>query len=112
MFKLFRFLKPFALPAVVTVILVMAGAVTELYLPTLMADIVDKGIVNGDIPYILRDRRPHAPGGAGRHDLRRRRIAALIRVSMGFGRDLRGEGVHPRGGILPARVRQASAPRP
>ena len=89
MFKLFRFLKPFALPALVTVILVAAGAVTELYLPTLLADIIDKGVVNGDIPYVLRE------GGvmlavtfAG---LVCSVIASLLssRVSMGFGRDLR-----------------------
>ena len=47
MLKLFRNLKPFAIPVVVILVLVAAQAIAELYLPTLMADIVDKGIVQG-----------------------------------------------------------------
>ncbi len=54
MFKLFRFLKPYALPVALVVALVAGQAIAELYLPTLMADIVDQGIVNGDTAYILR----------------------------------------------------------
>ncbi len=54
MFKLFRFLKPYALPVALVVALVAGQAIAELYLPTLMADIVDQGIVNGDTADILR----------------------------------------------------------
>ena len=54
MFRLFRYLKPFTLAVVATVILVAVQAGTELYLPTLMADIIDKGVVKGDTVYILR----------------------------------------------------------
>lgn len=35
-------------------LLVFVQTLTELYLPTLMADIVDTGIVRGDTPYIIR----------------------------------------------------------
>ena len=54
MLKLFRFLKPYTVEVVLVVMLVAATAFAELYLPTLMSDIVDTGIVNGDTPYILR----------------------------------------------------------
>lgn len=36
------------------VFFVFLQAISELFLPTLMSDIVDKGIVNGDIAYIIR----------------------------------------------------------
>ncbi len=53
MLKLFRFLKPY-IPAIVAVFfLTFFQAISELYLPTLMSDIVDNGIVNGDTDYII-----------------------------------------------------------
>lgn len=53
MLKLFRLLKPY-IPAIVAVFfLTFFQALSELYLPTLMSDIVDNGIVNGDTDYIL-----------------------------------------------------------
>jgi ATP-binding cassette, subfamily B, multidrug efflux pump len=89
MFKLFRNLKPFTVAVIVSVILVAANAVTELYLPTLMADIVDKGIVSGDTVYILK------VGGVmlavALAGMACSVVGALLsaQVSMGFGRDLR-----------------------
>ena len=55
MIKLFRFLKPFR--ALIALVLVMAilQTLANLYLPRLMADIVDKGIVRGDNDYIMRE---------------------------------------------------------
>ncbi len=53
MTKLIRFLKPFKISVAVVLLLVFAQTFSELYLPTLMADIVDTGIVNGNIPYII-----------------------------------------------------------
>ena len=54
MLKLFRYLKPFAVPVAAVLLLVAGQAVAELYLPTLMADIVDLGVARGDTAYILR----------------------------------------------------------
>ena len=54
MFKLFRALKPYTLAVVLVIVLVAAQAISELYLPTLMSDIVDTGIMRGDTGYILR----------------------------------------------------------
>ncbi|HZK53695.1 MAG TPA: ABC transporter ATP-binding protein [Desulfosporosinus sp.] len=54
MIKLFRLLKPYTASIVVIIALLFAQVLSDLYLPTLMADIVDKGLQNKDINYILR----------------------------------------------------------
>ena len=89
MLKLFRHLKPYTIPVVAILLLVAGQAMAELYLPTLMADIVDKGVARGDIPYILRV-------GAlmllfSLIDMAFAVLTAFLsaRVSMAFGRDLR-----------------------
>src|SRR5579863_9307782 len=48
MIRLFRFLKPYRWSLVVVFVLVFAQSIANLYLPNLMADIVDNGIVKGD----------------------------------------------------------------
>jgi ATP-binding cassette subfamily B protein len=54
MIRLFRFLKPYRFQVVLVMMLVFMQSLANLYLPTLMADIVDTGIVKNDTPYILR----------------------------------------------------------
>jgi len=54
MLKLYRFLKPFKITIAAVILLVFVQTLSELYLPTLMSDIVDIGIVKGDISYIIR----------------------------------------------------------
>lgn len=54
MLKLFRYLKPFWFPILIVLVVVYLQAYTDLYLPTLMSDIVDKGIVDGDTAYIWK----------------------------------------------------------
>ncbi len=54
MLKLFRFLKPYKVPVILVLLLFFLQSIAELYLPTLMADIVDTGIVKGDVNYIVR----------------------------------------------------------
>jgi ATP-binding cassette subfamily B protein len=54
MIKLFRFLKPYKMYVTAVLILLFFQTMAELYLPTLMSDIVNKGIVNGDTSYIVR----------------------------------------------------------
>ncbi|NMM63856.1 ABC transporter ATP-binding protein [Clostridium sp. P21] len=49
MFKLFRFLKGYELHIIAIILLIFTQVLANLYLPTLMADIVDKGIVQKDI---------------------------------------------------------------
>ncbi|TGE32892.1 ABC transporter ATP-binding protein [Desulfosporosinus sp. Sb-LF] len=54
MIKLYRFLKPYTAYITVVIVLLFAQVLSDLYLPTLMANIVDHGIVNKDVNYILR----------------------------------------------------------
>lgn len=53
MIKLFRFLKQYKLQIVAIVVLIFIQVLSNLYLPTLMADIVDKGIVQKDIVHTI-----------------------------------------------------------
>jgi ATP-binding cassette subfamily B protein len=91
MMKLFRNLRPFALTIAIVLALVSLQSLSELYLPTLMSDIVDTGIVKGDTAYILRvggSMLLVALGGV---------VCSIVaawlsaRVGMGFGRDLRAK---------------------
>ncbi|MGO4732965.1 ABC transporter ATP-binding protein [Paenibacillus sp. 2KB_22] len=52
MMKLFLMLKPYRTPIIFILVLVLFQSLAELYLPTLMADIVNFGIIKGDVPYI------------------------------------------------------------
>ncbi|MDO7906404.1 ABC transporter ATP-binding protein [Paenibacillus sp. JX-17] len=54
MTKLFRMLSPYKGMIALVLILVFFQTLGELFLPTLMSNIVDKGIVKGDVPYIWR----------------------------------------------------------
>lgn len=54
MIKLFRFLKPYASYVAAVLVLLFFQSLAELYLPTLMSDIVNTGIVKGDTDYIMR----------------------------------------------------------
>lgn len=54
MLKLFAYLKPYRASIAIVLALIFLQSLSDLYLPTLMADIVDIGVVQGDTPYILR----------------------------------------------------------
>lgn len=54
MFKVLSYLRPFWGAIVIILVLLLFQAFSQLYLPTLMADIVDNGIINGDTALIMR----------------------------------------------------------
>ena len=54
MIKLMRFMKPYRRVLILVVILAVAQALGNLYLPNLFADIVNNGIIKGDTGYIWR----------------------------------------------------------
>src|SRR2546429_3621547 len=54
MIRLLRFMKPYRAILVLVVVLAFLQAMANLYLPTLFANIVDKGIIGKDIGYIWR----------------------------------------------------------
>jgi ATP-binding cassette subfamily B protein len=54
MIKLLRFFKPHRLTLVFVLVLAFVQSMTNLYLPNLLANIVDYGVARGDTSYILR----------------------------------------------------------
>ncbi|SMC27542.1 ATP-binding cassette, subfamily B [Clostridium acidisoli DSM 12555] len=53
MTKLIKYLKPFLFSIVIVIVLFFIQSLAELYLPTLMSDIVNNGIAKSDNTYIL-----------------------------------------------------------
>ncbi|MBO9130682.1 ABC transporter ATP-binding protein [Bacillus sp. 165] len=91
MLKLFRNLKPFTGLIAVVVTFVFIQSMGDLYLPTLMSDIIDTGVIKGDTDYILKIGAFMllvAAGGA---------VCAVFasyfssKAAMGFGRNLRNK---------------------
>jgi len=89
MIRLYRFLKPYTLHISLIIVLLFFQVISDLYLPTLMSDIVNNGIMNKDVAYILRTGGIMiAAAGVGI-------VAAIIaaflssRTSVGLGRILR-----------------------
>lgn len=89
MLKLFEFLKPYRLTIGMVLVLIFIQSFSELYLPTLMADIVNTGIIKGDTAYIFR------VGGLMLWVAAGGMVCAVIsgfyssQIAMGFGRILR-----------------------
>lgn len=52
MTRLIKYLRPFAISVGGVLVLVLLQSLAELYLPTLMSDIIDTGVVKGDTDYI------------------------------------------------------------
>ena len=89
MLKLIRFLKPFALSVAGILLLVFFQSMAELYLPTLMANIVDTGVMKGDTRYIYQVGGFMLLVAAGSAILSVAAAYLSARTAMGFGRDLR-----------------------
>src|SRR5829696_7836389 len=90
MLRLSRFLKPFSVAAGATLVLLFLQAMADLYLPSLMADIIDNGVVQNDTDYIWR------VGGIMLLVAAVGAVCAIVgtllsaQIAVGFGRDLRG----------------------
>lgn len=52
--KLFRYFKPYKWQALIVIVLTAVQSLSQLYLPDLMADIVDKGVVGQDVAMIIQ----------------------------------------------------------
>lgn len=89
MLNLMKYLKPYKWFILGVICLTLTSTLFELYIPTLMANIVDIGIVNSDIPYILKT-------GIGMLILSLMAILITVssiylsnRIATAFGRDIR-----------------------
>ena len=52
--KLFKYIGPYKWPAILVVLLTAGQSISQLYLPNLMSDIVDKGVVGKDVGLIIQ----------------------------------------------------------
>ena len=104
------YLKPYAAPLAAVVALQFVGTMAALYLPSLNADIIDKGVVTGDTGYIVRH------GGLMLAVSLVQIICSVIAVwfsarnAMGFGRDLRASIFHRVGTFSAREVQHFGAP--
>jgi ATP-binding cassette subfamily B protein len=105
-----RFLSPYRGPLTVVVVLQFVGTVMALYLPSLNADIIDKGVITGDTGYIVRI-------GAVMLGVALVQICCSIgavwfgaRTAMGFGRDVRASIFHRVGTFSQREVQEIGAP--
>ena len=84
------YLAPYRKQLVLVVVLVAIQAIANLYLPNLNADIIDNGVLKGDIPYIIRT------GAVMLFVTFLVMLCAIVsvywgsKVAMSVGRDLRG----------------------
>jgi ATP-binding cassette subfamily B multidrug efflux pump len=96
------YLRPYQRPLTAVVLLQLVGTMASLYLPSLNADIIDRGVLLGDTGYILRT------GGWMLLVTLVQIVCSIIAVSFGaraamsFGRDVRG-AVFTRVGEFSAR---------
>ncbi len=91
---LVRYLRPAWALIIAVVVFQLAQSIASLVLPTLNADIIDQGVVTGDIPFIMST-------GAVMLAVSLAQIVCSIvavyfgsRLAMGMGRDLRGDLFH------------------
>ncbi|MCR4402649.1 MAG: ABC transporter ATP-binding protein/permease [Firmicutes bacterium] len=89
MIKLMRFLKPYRAEIALVVGLVFTQTISELYLPTLMSDIVNTGIMRGDIGHIWRVGRLMLLVALGGTACSITAAFLSARIAMGFGKVLR-----------------------
>ena len=89
MLKLFKYLRPYAAPIAILLGLIFLSSLSELYLPTLLASIVDKGIAHGDFSYIFRTGALMLAVAVGGMACSILSSYYSARVGMGYGRDLR-----------------------
>src|SRR5690349_11598244 len=103
-------LRPYQRQLTAIVALQFVGTVVMLYLPTINADIIDKGVVTGDTGYIIRR-------GGFMLAVSLLQIACSVaavwfsaRTAMAFGRDVRAELFHRVGRFSAREVQHFGAP--
>lgn len=104
------FLRPYSWALTAVVVLQLIGTIASLYLPSLNADIIDRGVATGDTGYILS-------AGGWMLLVSLVQIACSIaavyygsHVAMGFGRDVRSAVFHQVGGFSAREVSHFGAP--
>lgn len=105
-----RYLAPYKKDIALVVLLQLIGTVATLYLPSLNADIIDRGVSTGDVAYIL------SLGGIMLAISLVQIVCSLAavytgtKVAMAYGRDLRGAIFHHVGALSTREVAKVGAP--
>lgn len=86
---LLHYTRPFARQVAAVLVLLLGVAVANLYLPNLTADIINKGVVKGDVPYIWRTGGRMLAFTLAVSVLQVIAVYFAARVAMGAGRELR-----------------------
>lgn len=89
MLKLYKFLKPYTTQIIALLFLIFLQTTADLYLPTLMSDIIDKGVMTGDTGKIVSIGGLMLLVAAG--GVLCAVLSSLLssKVSMGFGKNIR-----------------------
>ncbi len=104
------YLKPYAAPLAVVVALQFVGTMAALYLPSLNADIIDKGVVTGDTGYIVSHGMLMLAVSLVQIICSVIAVWFSSRNAMGFGRDLRAAIFHRVGTFSAREVQHFGAP--
>jgi ATP-binding cassette, subfamily B, multidrug efflux pump len=105
-----NYLRPYARPLTAVVLLQLIATIASLYLPSLNADIIDKGVQYGDTGYIVR------VGGMMLAVTVLQVVATIAAVyfgarsAMGFGKDVRAGLFHQVGTFSDREVQRFGAP--
>ncbi|HBB5196587.1 TPA: ABC transporter ATP-binding protein [Listeria monocytogenes] len=89
MMKLMKRLKPYWLSITAVLVLTFGQVIGQLYLPTLMSNIIDKGVVTGDTDYIWSTGMKMLLISFASVILSVIVVYLASRISMGFGKELR-----------------------
>ncbi len=103
-------LKPYRTWLLAIVGLQFVGTVAVLYLPSLNADIIDRGVTTGDIGYIIRTGSIMLVVALVQIGCAVAAVWFSARTAMSFGRDLRAEIFHRVGSFSQRELQQFGAP--
>jgi ATP-binding cassette subfamily B protein len=103
-------LRPYRGPLAVIVLLQFVGTMAALYLPSLNADIIDRGVATGDTAYIVRTGGVMLAVALVQIGCSVAAVWYSARTAMSFGRDLRSAIFHRVGTFSQREVQQFGAP--
>ncbi|MCW2827875.1 MAG: transporter ATP-binding protein [Marmoricola sp.] len=105
-----EYLRPYRTWLTVIVLLQFTGTVAALYLPSLNADIIDRGVATGDTAYILRTGGLMLAVALLQIGCSVAAVWFSARTAMGFGRDVRSAIFHRVGSFSQREVQHFGAP--
>lgn len=103
-------LRPYRTPLALVVVLQFLSTLAMLFLPSLNADIIDRGVAVGDIGFIWRAGGLMLAVSLGQIVCSIVAVWFAARIAMGFGRDIRRQVFHRVGSFSSREIAQFGAP--